>query len=54
VSINYPSLFVISPLVILSEAKNLISLRVNSVKNLMVPRAGSVRGANLAHALTLG
>ena len=43
----YPSLLAIltlnpSPLVILSEAKNL-----------MVLRAGSVKGENLAHALTL-
>jgi len=55
----YPSLFVIlalnpSLLVILSAAKNLTPLRVNSAKNLMVLRAGSVRGTNPAHALTLG
>jgi len=42
-----------SPFVILSEAKNLILLRVNSARNLMVLRTGSVKGKNLAPSLTL-
>ncbi len=53
-----PSLLVIltlnpSPFVILSDAKNLILLRVNSARNLMVLRTGSVKGKNLAPSLTL-
>ena len=42
-----------SPFVILSEAKNLILLRVNSARNLMALRTGSVKGKNLAPSLTL-
>ena len=54
-TLNPSPLVILSPslLVILSEAKNLISLRVNSTKNLMVLRASSVKGKNLASTLTL-
>ena len=45
----FACLVILSPslLVILSEAKNLIPLRVNSAKNLILLRTGSVKGKNL-------